>query len=34
MNDPFVLIVGALLVVWELYELGKLRRMHKRRGPL
>ena len=30
MNETFILIVGALLVVWELYELDKLRRMHKR----
>ena len=33
MNETFILTVGALLVVWELFEIYKLRRMHKRNSP-
>ena len=32
MNEKVMLIIGAVLVVWELYELDKLRRMLKRKG--
>ena len=33
MNEMGILTIGTLLVVWELYELDKLRRRHKRNSP-
>ena len=34
MSEHFALAVLALTIAYYAYELNKLRRMHKRRGPL